>query len=57
MFPCGLPGEYAHAGYLQPLQGSHSETRQVKMFLNLDVPNSSFGFTTDQRLLNETLVS
>ena len=31
------------------------ETRQVKMFLNLDVPNSSFGFTTDQRLLNETL--
>ncbi|MFA5588874.1 MAG: PAS domain-containing sensor histidine kinase [Mariniphaga sp.] len=31
------------------------DTRQVKMFMNLDVPNSTFGFTTDQRLLSETL--
>ncbi len=31
------------------------DARQVKMFMNLDVPNNTFGFTTDQRLLNETL--
>jgi len=29
--------------------------RQVKMNLNLDVPNSSFGFVTDRRLLMEAL--
>ena len=29
--------------------------RQVKMQLNLDVPNSSFGFVTDRRLLIEAL--
>lgn len=29
--------------------------RQVKMNLDLDVPNSSFGFVTDRRLLLETL--
>jgi PAS domain S-box-containing protein len=29
--------------------------RQVKMSLNLDVPNASFGFVTDRRLLLETL--
>lgn len=29
--------------------------RQVKMYLNLDVPNPSFGFVTDRRLLLETL--
>ncbi|WP_372936157.1 PAS domain-containing sensor histidine kinase [Mariniphaga sediminis] len=29
--------------------------RQVKMQLNLDVPNSSFGFVTDRRLLMEAL--
>lgn len=31
------------------------DARQVKMFMNLDVPNNTFGFTTDQRLLAETL--
>ncbi len=31
------------------------EGRQVKMNLNIDVPNSEFGFVTDRRLLMESL--